>query len=96
MDGQKLVARNVKLLRVKRGLSQERLASDAQVDRSYLGSLERGKENPTVAVLDRVAKVLDVPLSDLFARTNEGVPAGLKAGRKPIRKPAASRKKSGS
>jgi transcriptional regulator with XRE-family HTH domain len=51
------------MLRVKRGLSQERLAFDAQVDRSYLGSLERGMENPTVAVLDRLAAVLAVRLS---------------------------------
>jgi transcriptional regulator with XRE-family HTH domain len=43
---------------VKRGLSQEGLAYDADVDRSYVGGLEREEENPTVEVLDRLAKTL--------------------------------------
>ena len=45
------------------GLSQERVACDAEVDRSYVGSLERQKENPTVDVLERLAKTLGGPLS---------------------------------
>ena len=43
---------------MKRGLSQEGLAYDADVDRSYVGGLEREEENPTVEVLDRLAKTL--------------------------------------
>jgi transcriptional regulator with XRE-family HTH domain len=92
MDGRKLVAKNVRTLRVHCGLSQERLASDAQVDRSYLGSLERGMENPTVAVLDRIAKVLDVPLARFFMPAPEGTPPGLKAGRKALKKKSLTRK----
>ena len=42
-------------IRVRRGLSQER-AFDAGVDRSYVGGLERQEENPTVDVLDRLAR----------------------------------------
>lgn len=92
MDGQKLVARNIRMLRVKGGLSQERLAHDARIDRSYLGSLERGQENPTIAILDRLAKVLDVQLADLFTRANEGPSVGLKPGRKPTRKSGPTKK----
>jgi transcriptional regulator with XRE-family HTH domain len=51
-----LVAWNPGRIRVKRGLSQERLAFDAGIDRSYVGGLERQEENPTVDPLDRLAK----------------------------------------
>jgi transcriptional regulator with XRE-family HTH domain len=43
---------------VNRGLSQKKLAFDAGIDRSYVGGLEREKENPTVDLLDRLAKAL--------------------------------------
>ncbi|WP_206741043.1 helix-turn-helix domain-containing protein [Hyphomonas pacifica] len=72
-------------IRVSKGVSQERLAFDANVDRSYLGGLERGEHNPTVDVLERVAKVLDVPLRDLFTDYDpevgdiEGLPPGRKS-----------------
>ena len=60
MKGRALVAWNLRRIRVRRGLSQERLAFDARVDRSYVGGLERREENPTVDVLDRLAKTLCV------------------------------------
>jgi transcriptional regulator with XRE-family HTH domain len=84
MDGRALVAWNLRRIRVKRGLSQERLAFDAGVDRSYVGGLERKEENPTVDVLDRLAKTLDVPLSELFKRPRRGAapPPPLRSGRK--------------
>jgi len=59
MKAQALVARNLRRLRVRRGLSQESLAVDAGVDRSYVSRLERGLENPTVAVLERLAAAVD-------------------------------------
>ncbi|MFY9990900.1 MAG: helix-turn-helix transcriptional regulator, partial [Rhodoplanes sp.] len=51
MKGRKLVAWNLRRIRVQRDLSQDRLALDADVDRSYVGRVERGLENPTVAIL---------------------------------------------
>ncbi|UGY22911.1 helix-turn-helix domain-containing protein [Bradyrhizobium septentrionale] len=56
MNAGALVARNIRRLRVARGLSQEVLAVDAEIDRTYVSRLERGLENPTVAVLERLAK----------------------------------------
>ena len=44
-----IVARNIRRLRLERGLSQEALAVDAEIDRTYVSRLERGLENPTVA-----------------------------------------------
>lgn len=87
MDGRGLVAWNLRRLRVKRGLSQERLAFDAEVDRSYVGGLERRAENPTVDVLDRLAKTLQVPLAELFKMPRHGAspPKPLRSGRKQLR-----------
>jgi transcriptional regulator with XRE-family HTH domain len=87
MKGRALVAWNLRRLRVRRGLSQERLAYDADVDRSYVGGLERQAENPTVDVLDRLARTLEVPLSELFKQPRSGAspPKPLRSGRKAMR-----------
>ncbi|WOK37291.1 helix-turn-helix transcriptional regulator [Sphingomonas sp. C3-2] len=82
MRARKLVGLNLKRLRVERGISQERLAFDASVDRSYLGGVERGEENPTVDVLERLASVLHVQLADLFSHENVKLVDGLPKGRK--------------
>jgi transcriptional regulator with XRE-family HTH domain len=78
------VAWNVRRLRVRRGLSQETLAADSAVDRSYVGRLERGLENPTVGLLERLARVLDADLVELFRipGRNESSPKPLAGGRK--------------
>ena len=86
MNGRSLVARNVRRIRVAKGISQERLAFDSGVDRSYLGGIERQAENPTVDLLDRLANTLEVRLAELFleAGRNERSSAGLKPGRRRI------------
>ena len=84
MRGRELVGRNVRRIRVGRNISQERLAFDSGVDRSYLGGLERGEENPTVDVLDRLASTLAVPLQEFFIEEGANGPTeGLPRGRKP-------------
>lgn len=84
MDGRGLVAWNLRRHRVDRGLSQEKLAVDAQVDRTYVSSLERGIENPTVLVLDRLAEALSIPISELFRvpLRGERPPKPLSGGRR--------------
>ena len=85
MRGRKLVGWNVRRIRVEKGVSQERLAFDSGVDRSYLGSLERCEGNPTVDVLDRLAATLAVPIRDLFSEVDDDSEPnpGLPRGRKP-------------
>jgi len=87
MDGRSLVAWNLRRIRVKRGYSQEELAYEADVDRSYVGGLERREENPTVNVLDRLAKALSVPLTEFFVAPAKGSPPPkpLRSGRKSSR-----------
>jgi transcriptional regulator with XRE-family HTH domain len=60
------VARNLRRLRVERLISQEDLAVDAKVDRTYVSRLERGIENPTILVLERLAKALDADVAEFF------------------------------
>ena len=89
MNGRSLLARNVRRIRVAKGISQERLAYDSGIDRSYLGGIEREMENPTVDLLARLADTLGVPLAELFAEggEHEGKSPGLKRGRRQIRPP---------
>jgi transcriptional regulator with XRE-family HTH domain len=77
-----LVARNIRRLRVVRGLSQEMLAVDAGIDRTYVSRLERGLQNPTVAVLEKLARALSSNIEELFRvpRAGEIAPRPLKEG----------------
>ncbi len=81
------MAWNLRRIRVKRGLSQERLAYDAEVDRSYVVGLERQEENPTVDLLDRLAKTLGVAAGEFFKEPRKGSapPKPLRSGRRPSR-----------
>jgi transcriptional regulator with XRE-family HTH domain len=69
-----VVARNIRRLRLVRGLSQEMLAVDAGIDRTYVSRLERGLENPSVAVLEKLARALASNIEEFFAipRAGEG------------------------
>jgi transcriptional regulator with XRE-family HTH domain len=84
MQARALVAWNLRRVRVGRGISQERLAFDAGVDRAYVGGLERREENPTVDVLDRLAKTLKVHVSEFFVEPAKGAtpPKPLPGGRR--------------
>jgi transcriptional regulator with XRE-family HTH domain len=82
-----LVVWNLRRIRVKRELSQESLAYEAGVDRSYVGGLERREENPTVDILDRLAKALGVAIGEFFAKPRKGSspPKSLPSGRRSVR-----------
>ena len=60
------IARNLRRARKARKLTQEQLSFLAEVDRTYVGSLERKKYNPTVEMLDRLATALGIAVVDLF------------------------------
>ncbi|MBP1093710.1 helix-turn-helix domain-containing protein [Bradyrhizobium diazoefficiens] len=66
-DWRKIVGKNVRRIRQKRGISQEKLAFEAEIDLTYVGGIERGKRNPSLLVMARIAKALAVPLTDLIA-----------------------------
>lgn len=56
----------VKELRLKKGLSQEKLANMAEIDRTYLPDIEKGKRNVSLIVAERIAFALDVSLKELL------------------------------
>ena len=60
MDVVALLGRNVREEREARGLSQEQLALEAGMKRSYLSELERGLRNPSVRALGRLAEALGI------------------------------------
>jgi ribosome-binding protein aMBF1 (putative translation factor) len=57
----------VRQQREARGWSQERLANQAQLNRSYMGEIERAKVMPSLATAAKLALALDVPLSELIS-----------------------------
>jgi transcriptional regulator with XRE-family HTH domain len=61
-----IVARNIRRLRLERGLTQEELAARIRITRNYVGMIERQENSPTVAVLERIAKALAVEPARLF------------------------------
>ncbi len=60
------LGQRIKKLRSDLNLTQEGLAEKVNVDRSYMGFLERGEKNPTLKNLIKIAKSLNVSLSELF------------------------------
>ncbi len=87
MKARGLVARNMRRLRVGKGVSQDAFAVDARIDRTYVSRLERQLENPSVDVLERIARALDVDIRVLFdPKGAQGRVAPLPGGRKPIKK----------
>jgi transcriptional regulator with XRE-family HTH domain len=88
MESHELLAWNVRKLRVAKGITQEALALEAGVERAYLSKVENGDENPSLKMVEKLAKALEVPVAKLFAvpSSSEEEPENLKGGPKP-RKP---------
>jgi transcriptional regulator with XRE-family HTH domain len=61
--------RAIKRLRVVRGISQEQLGYDSGLHRTYVGGIERGERNPSLANIIRIAEALGVPASELMAES---------------------------
>ena len=68
------LGKRIRELRQHTGLSQERFAARAGLDRTYYAGIERGERNPSVKQLAKIAVALGVPLRALF--DEESPPAG--------------------
>lgn len=66
MEIRDVLAHNLKRLRVDQSLSQEELADRADIDRTYISSLERSVYAAGIDVVDRLAKALGVTAADLL------------------------------
>ena len=58
--------RRVRELRTERKLSQEALALACDLDRTYIGGIERGERNVSLVNIQKIASALGVPLRELF------------------------------
>lgn len=72
MDVRRRLGLNLKKLREEQGFSQESFADHCGLHRTYISGIERGVRNPTVIILDKIAKALKVPAGQLLdeARAN--------------------------
>jgi len=61
-----VVARNLRVLRKQRGFTQEELADRAGINRNYVGQIEREEKSPTVDVVEKLARSLEVRPIYLF------------------------------
>lgn len=68
MNLRERVARNLRRLRHAKGLSQEELADRAEVNRNYVGMLEREEYAASVDMLEKLAAGLDVDPAEFFVR----------------------------
>ncbi|MGO4344528.1 helix-turn-helix domain-containing protein [Paenibacillus sp. MCAF9] len=62
----KLVGEKIREVRKEKGLTQEQLGEMADFTYSYIGRIERGQKNISLQNLDRIARILDVPVHRLF------------------------------
>lgn len=60
------LASNLQKFRRAKGLSQEAFADEAGIHRTYISDIERGARNPTIEVVDRLARALGVKMGDLL------------------------------
>lgn len=67
MDIKKKFGEKVKKLRLERGLSQEGLANEANLDRTYIPGIEKGERNVSITVIEKLAIALKVEIRDFFS-----------------------------
>ena len=61
----------IRRLRKERGLSQEDVAFESGVDRSFLSHIERGLQQPSISILFRIAEALGTPASTILAEAEQ-------------------------
>lgn len=68
LSPQQIFGRRVRHLRLKKGWTQEQLAERASRHWTYIGGIERGERNVTLAVIADIARALEVQIRDLFPK----------------------------
>jgi len=66
-----ILGKRIRALRLRTGLSQERFAARAGLDRTYYAGIERGERNPSVKQLAKIATALEVPIAALFTGSEQ-------------------------
>jgi transcriptional regulator with XRE-family HTH domain len=89
MESDSIFARNLELVRIAKGYTQENLALDADVARSYLSNLKSGTNSATLEMVDKLARVLEVESWQLLLPdlTVESVEPGQDVSADPMSRP---------
>jgi transcriptional regulator with XRE-family HTH domain len=70
MDIKQKIGKRIKELRALKGFSQEELAARADIDRTYVNSVENGKRNISIINIEKIAKALKTDLAVFFDEQN--------------------------
>lgn len=70
------IGKSLKAMRISRDVSQETLAFNAQIDRTYISQIERGVANPSVLALGTICYALGITLAELFESVNVSLKPG--------------------
>lgn len=62
--------------RNRAGLTQEQVAAKARISREYVSQLERNRQSPTVDMLLRICRILNVPAAQIIERVEATMPRG--------------------
>jgi transcriptional regulator with XRE-family HTH domain len=73
MDIKEKFGLKIKQIRLGKSISQEKLANLANLDRTYIQSIESGKRNVSIIVLEKLSKALNVPIGDFFQEDNDAL-----------------------
>ena len=66
MDLQQIFGETIKKIRLKKGLSQETLSFEADIDRTYISDIEKGERNVSIQFSYKLASALQISFSDLI------------------------------
>ncbi len=68
-----LFGQQIRQLRKNRRLSQEALALSAEINRTYLGGIERGENSPSLETLQKLSIALNIELSEIFRKMEKEI-----------------------
>jgi len=71
----KTLGKALRAMRVERGLSQDRLANLANIDRAYLGGIERAERHPTWEMIELILATLDASWEELSQLLHQRTPS---------------------
>ena len=66
MDIKQTIGLRIRELRKAKGLSQEALANNAEIDRTYMASVENGRRNISIINLNKIITALDLSVAEFF------------------------------
>jgi transcriptional regulator with XRE-family HTH domain len=66
MEIKKKFGEKIKILRLSKGWSQEKLALNADLDRTYIPSIEKGERNVSLNVIEKIANAFDIEIHQLL------------------------------